>query len=117
MPRANESCIRDFPTGRMPAMGQRGTEPRQAARPLTKWQTGVARRSEDALQLGGRSLMHLIPSHRDRPSDDPIFSLHQEASQRKRRGEDVVDATIGVLLDDEGDLSILPSAARAVREV
>lgn len=61
--------------------------------------------------------MHLISSHRDRPSDDPIFSLHQEASTRKQRGESILDATIGVLLDDAGGLSILPTAAQAVREV
>jgi aromatic-amino-acid transaminase len=61
--------------------------------------------------------MHLIHSRQARPSDDPIFSLHQEATARKQRGEDIVDATIGVLLDDEGTLSVLPSAARAVREV
>jgi len=60
---------------------------------------------------------HLIPSHMGRPSDDPIFSLHQEAALRKQRGEDIVDATIGVLLDDQGQLAILPTAARAVREV
>ena len=61
--------------------------------------------------------MHLIPSHRARPADDPIFSLHHEASERKRRGEPIVDATIGVLLDDDGKLAILPSAARCVHEV
>ncbi len=63
------------------------------------------------------AVMHLISSHMGRPSDDPIFSLHQEATLRKQRGEDIVDATIGVLLDDEGKLAILPTAARAVREV
>ncbi len=61
--------------------------------------------------------MHLIPSHRGRPADDPIFSLHHEASERRHRGEAIVDATIGVLLDDEGKLAVLPSAARCVREV
>jgi aromatic-amino-acid transaminase len=43
--------------------------------------------------------------------------LHREATLRKQRGESVVDATIGVLLDDSGALAILPSAARAVHEV
>jgi aromatic-amino-acid transaminase len=59
----------------------------------------------------------LIASRRERPGDDPIFSLHKEATLRKQRGESIVDATIGVLLDDDGALAILPSAARAVREV
>jgi aromatic-amino-acid transaminase len=61
--------------------------------------------------------MHLIASHQGRPSNDPIFSLHEEASQRKKDGEAIVDATIGVRLDDDGHLSILPSASRAVRDV
>jgi aromatic-amino-acid transaminase len=63
------------------------------------------------------AVTHLIPSHMGRPSDDPIFSLHHEAALRKQRGEDIVDATIGVLLDDDAELAILPTAARAVREV
>lgn len=62
-------------------------------------------------------MMHLIPSHQGRPADDPIFALHAEATERKRRGEAIVDASIGVILDDDGTLAILPSAARAVREV
>jgi aromatic-amino-acid transaminase len=62
-------------------------------------------------------VIHLIPSHQGRPADDPIFSLHKEATQRKSRGEPVVDATIGVLLDEDGALAVLPTAARAVREV
>jgi aromatic-amino-acid transaminase len=61
--------------------------------------------------------MNLIPSHQGRPSDDPIFTAHQEATSRKQRGESIVDATIGVLLDDEGQLVVLPTAARAVAEV
>jgi len=60
---------------------------------------------------------HLIPSHQGRPADDPIFSLHREATQRKARGEAIVDATIGVLLDEGGELAVLPTAARAVHEV
>jgi aromatic-amino-acid transaminase len=61
--------------------------------------------------------MHLIPAHRARPSDDPIFALNQEATQRRHRGEAIVNATVGVLLDDDGKLAVLPTAARAVREV
>ena len=53
----------------------------------------------------------------DRPGEDPIFALNQEASQRIARGESIVNATIGVLLDDKGALAILPAAARAVRDV
>jgi len=62
-------------------------------------------------------LIHLIPSHQGRPANDPIFALHAEATERKRRGEPIVDASLGVLLDDDGALAILPAATRAVREV
>lgn len=61
--------------------------------------------------------MHLVPSHQGRPSDDPIFTAHQEAARRKGQGESIVDATIGVLLDEDGKLATLPTAVRAVREV
>jgi aromatic-amino-acid transaminase len=61
--------------------------------------------------------MHLIPSHQGRPSDDPIFALNKEATERRNRGESIVNATVGALLDDDGKLAILPTAARAVHEV
>jgi aromatic-amino-acid transaminase len=61
--------------------------------------------------------MHLIPSHQGRPHDDPIFTAHQEATRRKARGESIVDATIGVLLDDDGQLAVVPTTARVVAEV
>jgi aromatic-amino-acid transaminase len=61
--------------------------------------------------------LHVIPAHQARPSDDPIFALNKEATARGERGESVVNATVGALLDDAGRLAVLPSAARAVREV
>src|ERR1700736_5577957 len=62
-------------------------------------------------------MLHLIPSHQGRPSDDPIFALNREATQRKQRGESIVNATVGALLDDDGQLLVLPTAARVVHEV
>ncbi len=62
-------------------------------------------------------MLHVIPSHQGRPSDDPIFALNKEATARKARGESVVNATVGSLLSDDGKLAILPTAARAVHEV
>jgi aromatic-amino-acid transaminase len=62
-------------------------------------------------------MMHVIPSHQGRPSDDPIFALNKEAVARKARGESIVNGTVGALLHDDGRLAILPSAARAVQEV
>src|SRR5271169_1511972 len=61
--------------------------------------------------------MHLIPSHQGRPSDDPIFALNKEATARRQKGESIVNATVGALLDDDGKLAILPTATRAVHEV
>lgn len=62
-------------------------------------------------------MLHVIPSHQGRPSDDPIFALNKEAMLRKARGESVVNATVGSLLHDDGKLAVLPTAARAVHEV
>jgi aromatic-amino-acid transaminase len=60
---------------------------------------------------------HLIPSHQGKPSDDPIFALNREATTRKKAGEAIVNATVGALLDDQGALAVLPTAAQTLREV
>jgi aromatic-amino-acid transaminase len=62
-------------------------------------------------------MIHVIPGHQGRPSDDPIFALNKEAITRKAKGESIVNATVGSLLHDDGRLAILPTAARAVHEV
>jgi aromatic-amino-acid transaminase len=62
-------------------------------------------------------MLHVIAAHQGRPSDDPIFALNREATQRRDKGEAIVNATVGSLLDDDGRLSVLPTAARVVREV
>jgi aromatic-amino-acid transaminase len=59
---------------------------------------------------------HLVTARRGRPGDDPIFALNAEANARKQKGETIVNATLGALLDDAGALAVLPTAARAVRE-
>jgi aromatic-amino-acid transaminase len=59
----------------------------------------------------------LISSHRGRPGDDPIFSLHAEAKKRAAAGEDVVNATIGALLHDDGRLAVMPSVVEALSSV
>ena len=59
----------------------------------------------------------LVPARTSRPSDDPIFALNREATGRKAKGEPIVNATVGALLDDNGKLAVLPSTARAIREV
>lgn len=62
-------------------------------------------------------MLHLITTHQNRPGDDPIFALNREATERRKAGEAVVNATVGALLDDEGRLAVLPTASRAVTEV
>ncbi|MGK4008784.1 aminotransferase class I/II-fold pyridoxal phosphate-dependent enzyme [Sorangium sp. So ce1036] len=59
----------------------------------------------------------LIPSRADRPGNDPIFTLNAEASERAAAGESVVNATIGVLLDDRGELAVMSGVAEALREL
>ena len=62
-------------------------------------------------------MIPLIPFHHSRPADDAIFALNAEATARRKRGESIVNATVGALLEDDGQLAVLPSAAQAVREV
>lgn len=62
-------------------------------------------------------MKYLIPSHRARPSDDPIFALNAEAKARQASGEAIVNATVGALLDDAGSLATLPSVSEALRQV
>lgn len=59
----------------------------------------------------------LIPESADRPGDDPIFALHAEAKERAAGGEDVLDATLGALMEDDGRLSTLPSVFEGIRRV
>jgi aromatic-amino-acid transaminase len=63
------------------------------------------------------SINHLIPTHQGRPSDDPIFALNREATERAKRGDAIINATVGALLNDDGKLAILPTAAKAVHDV
>lgn len=62
-------------------------------------------------------MQHLIPSHSSRPADDPIFALNREATQRRAKGDAVINATVGALLDDDGKLAVLPTAAKTLQEV
>jgi aromatic-amino-acid transaminase len=59
----------------------------------------------------------LIPSRTTRPGDDPIFALNAEARARAQRGERVINATVGSLLDDRGQLATLPSVVGALGEI
>lgn len=61
-----------------------------------------------------RRFSALIDEVTDRPGDDPIFTLNAEATRRARAGENVLNATLGALIDDQGRLAILPSVAAAI---
>jgi len=60
---------------------------------------------------------HLIDASVDRPGDDPIFALNAEAKQRAAAGEDVLNATIGALMGDDGRLAVMPSVFEAFGKV
>lgn len=59
----------------------------------------------------------LIPVAADRPGDDPIFALNAEALRRAAQGEDVLNATLGALMNDQGHLFLMPSVTEALGRV
>ncbi len=59
----------------------------------------------------------LIDSARQRPAQDPIFAIHGEAKRRAALGEDVIDASLGTLMDEEGRLAVMPTVVRALGQV
>ncbi len=59
----------------------------------------------------------LIPSRRAFPSDDPIFALNAEAQACKAAGASVLNATVGALLDDGGQLVVLATVMDLWREL
>jgi aromatic-amino-acid transaminase len=59
----------------------------------------------------------LIPASQQRPGDDPIFALNAEAQARAARGEDVLNATLGALFDDEGQLAVIDTVHESLHAV
>ena len=59
----------------------------------------------------------LIPTRRAFPADDPIFALNAEAQARKAAGEPILNATVGALLDESGQLVVLDSVMGLWREL
>jgi len=49
------------------------------------------------------------PSVRDRAGNDPIFELNAEARQRAGAGESILNATLGALMTDDGQLCTMPT--------
>jgi len=56
----------------------------------------------------------LIPPAMDRPGDDPIFTLHHMAVKRAEAGEDILNATLGALFEDDGTLAVMPAVHEAL---
>lgn len=61
--------------------------------------------------------LQLLPTRRAFLADDPIFALNAEAQARKAGGESVLNATVGALLDDSGQLVILETVMDLWREL
>ena len=59
----------------------------------------------------------LIPAAAGRPGDDPIFLLNAEANARAKRGESILNATLGALMEDDGTLAVMPSVIAAISRV
>lgn len=59
----------------------------------------------------------LIASRRQRSGDDPIFTLNAEAKERLAKGEDIINATIGSLLGDDGKLAVMPTVVEALASI
>lgn len=59
----------------------------------------------------------LIAASAQRPGDDPIFMLNAEAQKRAQAGESIVNATLGVLTEDDGTLAVMPSVLDAIARV
>lgn len=58
----------------------------------------------------------LIDSARNRAGNDPIFIWHGEAMRRKAGGEDILNATIGALMNDDGTICTIPSVIETFRK-
>lgn len=59
----------------------------------------------------------LIPAAAGRPGDDPIFMLNAEATARAKKGESILNATLGALMEDDGTLAVMPSVIEAISRV
>ena len=72
-------------------------------------------------RLSGRATdpcsRRLIARQCEPRADDPIFALNAEAARRRAAGEDVLDSTLGTLLDEEFRLATLPGVAEAYRRI
>jgi len=59
----------------------------------------------------------VVPGARNRPGDDPLFSLHREATERAARGESILNATLGTLSGEDGKIAVMPSVLDTLAKV
>ena len=59
----------------------------------------------------------LAPECTTRPGDDPIFALDAEANRRAAGGEDILNATLGALMRDDGHLAVLPTVFETLHSI
>lgn len=62
-------------------------------------------------------LKHLIPSRQNPLGEEPIFALNAEAQRRSAAGERVINATLGALTDDQGQIVIHDAICDLWREL
>jgi aromatic-amino-acid transaminase len=55
----------------------------------------------------------LIPQCAGQPANDPIFQLNAEARGRAEKGESILNATLGVLLREDGSLAVMECVTEA----
>ena len=59
----------------------------------------------------------LTPASSDRPGDDPIFALNAQANAHKATGKRTLNATLGALHEDDGQLAVMQSVFDALQQV
>ena len=59
----------------------------------------------------------LISASQEREGNDLIFRLNGEAQARAASGESILDATMGALIDDSGNIAVMPSVTEAIARV
>jgi aromatic-amino-acid transaminase len=74
-------------------------------------------RSDHRVRTTEPLIRRLIRSQAGTRGDDPIFALNAEANRRASAGEDVLNSTLGALLDDQQRLVTIPGVAEAYRRI
>ncbi len=109
--RVTTTCRPDFNPPTLPALKERLQPPCGALK-------ADASRLDDMDGALSRSVEGiLLPAHaRLKEGDDIIFSWLSRCQKAKDDGEDVVNGTIGTLLDEDGTLAINPAVTEAIQD-